>query len=106
MVSQDNFETAVRQVSLNDSSQREEMGDGWFFAGGKIISKEGSNMKKVKCPICSHPVEIADFLEIGNTIDCMQCDSVLRIVKLDPPQLEVDSLGEYGEDDFNEEEEY
>lgn len=62
-------------------------------------------MKKVKCPICSHPIEIADFLEVGNTLDCMQCDSVLRVLALDPPQLEVDSLDAYEEDSSGESEE-
>ncbi|MBN2482619.1 MAG: hypothetical protein JXD21_00280 [Candidatus Omnitrophica bacterium] len=54
--------------------------------------------KKAKCPICSHPIEIAEFLEIGNTVDCMQCDSVLRLIELDPPALDVDSLDDFEED--------
>lgn len=60
--------------------------------------KEEKMAKKAKCPICSHPIEIAEFLEIGNTVDCMQCDSVLRLIELDPPALDVDSLDDFEED--------
>ena len=67
--------------------------------------KEEKMAKKAKCPICSHPIEIAEFLEIGNTVDCVQCDSVLKLIELDPPGLDVDSLDDF-EEDVSEGDEY
>jgi len=43
----------------------------------------------IKCPECSDEFELEDYLEIGDTTFCVSCDAELKIIRLDPPQVEV-----------------
>ena len=63
-------------------------------------------MGKLRCPICSYPVHVADFLDVGNTVDCVQCDSILKITSKEPLEAEVDSLVDDEKDPDGTDDEY
>ncbi len=44
--------------------------------------------RKVKCPACEEKFELDPDLEMGDTTDCPGCCGELKILQLDPPQLE------------------
>ncbi|MCK9573504.1 MAG: lysine biosynthesis protein LysW [Candidatus Omnitrophica bacterium] len=46
-------------------------------------------VRMVKCPECGGEFEFEDYLEIGDTTFCGSCDMELKIIRLDPPQVEV-----------------
>ena len=39
------------------------------------------------CPHCDQDVELDDAAELGETIVCENCETVLEIVSLEPPTL-------------------
>ena len=45
--------------------------------------------KIAKCPECQDEFELEDYLGVGDITFCVSCDAELKIVKLDPPQLEI-----------------
>ncbi|MEI8350155.1 MAG: hypothetical protein WCI77_08385 [Candidatus Omnitrophota bacterium] len=45
--------------------------------------------KIVKCPECAEEIELEEYLEAGDTIFCLSCDAEVKIVRLEPPQVEV-----------------
>jgi lysine biosynthesis protein LysW len=57
--------------------------------------------RMVKCPECSDEFELEDYLEVGDTTFCLSCDAELKIVRLDPPQVEAVELPDE-ESDFDE----
>jgi lysine biosynthesis protein LysW len=60
-----------------------------------------AKVKMVKCPECQDEFELEDYLEVGDTTFCVSCDTELRVVKLDPPQLEIVAAAEDEGRDFN-----
>ncbi len=40
-----------------------------------------------KCPHCAAGVGIAEDAELGELLDCGECDEELEVVSLDPPEL-------------------
>jgi len=44
--------------------------------------------RKAKCPVCEERFELDTDLEMGDTTDCPGCCGELKILQLDPPQLE------------------
>lgn len=64
--------------------------------------------RMAKCPECAGEFELEDYLEVGDTTFCVSCDAELKILRLDPLQLEtVGSLQDesgFEEDDSDEEE--
>jgi len=44
--------------------------------------------RKAKCPVCEERFELDPDLEMGDTTDCPGCCGELKILQLDPPQLE------------------
>jgi len=57
----------------------------------------------VTCPVCRSEFEIEDYLEAGDSAECPDCMALLKIVKLDPPELEMESGGEEEEDEEEDE---
>lgn len=55
------------------------------------------NDRKVECPDCGTSVNLRGPLEIGNTTVCPGCDGLLKIVELDPLNVEVESMDTYDE---------
>lgn len=55
--------------------------------------------RKAKCPECGDHFELEEYLGEGETTVCPSCDVELKIVKLDPPLLEVATV-------FTEEDDY
>ena len=49
-----------------------------------------------ECPVCGAVVTINIDNEVGELIDCEECDSMLEIVSIDPP--EIDQAPEEDED--------
>ena len=41
-----------------------------------------------ECPVCGAPVTINIYNEIGELIDCEECDSMLEILSVDPPEVD------------------
>lgn len=44
--------------------------------------------RKAKCPVCEERFELDPDLEMCDTTDCPGCCGELKILQLDPPQLE------------------
>jgi len=65
--------------------------------------------KKGECPVCGAKVEIDEFLEVGDTTYCSECDVELNIVSLTPVKLsmeeESDGFADEEVDDYYEDEE-
>lgn len=64
--------------------------------------------KKARCPVCKDSIELESGLGLGDVFDCPGCVSELKVIQLDPVELEeeVSSWNDYeGEDeeeeDFN-----
>jgi alpha-aminoadipate carrier protein LysW len=62
--------------------------------------------KKIKCPECGANVDLESYLDIGDTTVCSRCDAELRIIEVDPPQVETvelaaNDLGFESEDEAN-----
>jgi len=57
-------------------------------------------VKLAKCPECAEEIELEDYLEAGDTLFCLSCDAELKVVRLEPPQVEVVESSEQ-EDDFD-----
>lgn len=60
------------------------------------------NTRNVECPDCGSNVSLTGPLEIGNTTVCPDCDAVLKIVGINPLNLEVESEDNQEEDDNGE----
>lgn len=60
--------------------------------------------KKIRCPACKERFDLDYGLEVGDILDCPGCTVELRLIGLDPDEVEqvFDSLDDYG-DDENEE---
>jgi lysine biosynthesis protein LysW len=69
-----------------------------------------ARVRLVKCPECSDEFELEDYLEMGDTAFCPSCDAELKILRLDPPQVEAIASSEdeddYGEDNGDTTEEF
>lgn len=58
----------------------------------------------VKCPVCDAEIDIEeDELDEGDALTCDACGADLRVVGLDP--LELESLEDEDEDDLEDEDE-
>lgn len=57
--------------------------------------------KKTNCPACEERFTLEDDLRVGDATYCPSCYANLKIVKLDPPQVEETemSFDDYEEDD-------
>jgi hypothetical protein len=65
----------------------------------RLVVGKGGGMTarhKVICPVCGESVALDSFMEIGGTLTCFGCDTLFRIVEIDPPEVEVDSDGDLG----------
>ncbi len=60
--------------------------------------------RTIKCPECQDEFELEDYLEVGDTTFCVSCDTELKVVKLDPPQVEIVAVNENEDEgqDFDE----
>ncbi|MDP2922964.1 MAG: lysine biosynthesis protein LysW [Candidatus Omnitrophota bacterium] len=70
-----------------------------------------ARVRMIKCPECADEFELEDYLETGDTTVCPSCDAELKIIRLDPPRVEVmNSLAEeekdYDEEDAADSEEF
>ncbi|MBU0693850.1 MAG: hypothetical protein KKC11_04200 [Candidatus Omnitrophica bacterium] len=54
--------------------------------------------KKVKCPVCEVIFEVETDMEVGDTISCSDCYAELKIVKLNPLQVE-EAVSDFSDDD-------
>ncbi|MFH1767637.1 MAG: hypothetical protein ABH858_00565 [Candidatus Omnitrophota bacterium] len=59
--------------------------------------------KKVKCPVCKTSLEVKGYHEADDNLVCDECDTSLKIISLDPIEVEVDEVkgfdDESGDDD-------
>ena len=57
--------------------------------------------KKARCPSCEERFTLEDNLRTGDSTYCPSCYANLRIVKLDPPEVEETEVpfDDYDEDD-------
>ena len=44
----------------------------------------------MNCPACNAPVEPEDNLEIGESLECDQCEALLVVVGIDPHVIDLD----------------
>ena len=58
-----------------------------------------------KCPECKMRFEVEDDLFVGGYTYCPNCDSELKVVKLDPIKLEIDKKSAFNLDDHDDEDE-
>lgn len=56
--------------------------------------------KKVKCPVCEEMFEFDPDLEVGNTMYCPGCYTDLKVVKLNP--IQVEEVKEVSDDYYEE----
>jgi lysine biosynthesis protein LysW len=54
--------------------------------------------QKAMCPVCGDSINLEGYMEIGSTLVCSGCDTMVRLIELDPPELEVDSGRDCAED--------
>ena len=45
--------------------------------------------KKLLCPACKKALFLSPTMLVGTLVACVNCDSVLRITRRDPDQLEA-----------------
>jgi len=67
------------------------------------MQKRIEKMIFVECPMCDEKISIPDDIEIGDLIDCEECDREFEVVSAQPLKLEwVDEEEEvFYEDDEN-----
>tara|TARA_R110002012_G_scaffold71618_1_gene183486 strand:- start:6 stop:236 length:231 start_codon:yes stop_codon:yes gene_type:complete len=53
-----------------------------------LFLRKRNDMSMVpECPVCGASITINIYNEIGELIDCEECDSMLEITSIDPPQI-------------------
>jgi|YNPBryBLVA2012_1023415.scaffolds.fasta_scaffold00430_16 hypothetical protein len=57
------------------------------------------------CPSCGEAIEIDERMWLGQTLICPHCDEVLKVVELDPCELDL-AFGEDWEDEDWEDEDW
>jgi alpha-aminoadipate/glutamate carrier protein LysW len=62
----------------------------------------------MNCPACSAPVEPEDDLEVGEAVECDQCEAILVVTSVEPLEFEIeeDDIDEDDDEDLDEEDEY
>ena len=53
----------------------------------------------MNCPACNAPVEAEEDLEVGESLECDQCEALLIVTSVEPLEVELD------EDDNDEDDE-
>jgi lysine biosynthesis protein LysW len=45
---------------------------------------------RTQCPVCDAWFYLEDDVEVGDRIECPECDAQLKVVSLDPVELDYD----------------
>ena len=53
----------------------------------------------MNCPACNAPVEPEDDLEVGESLECDQCEALLVVVGIDPLVIDLDEDEDDDDDD-------
>lgn len=48
--------------------------------------------RNFRCPVCNRTIVMDKFAGIGSTVVCDDCDTMLRIVEVDPPEVEIEAV--------------
>lgn len=56
------------------------------------------------CPECDAEIHVDEELDKGDTLRCVECESRLEVVGLDP--IELDLVLDDGDDEYEEEDDY
>jgi len=62
-------------------------------------------MQSAECPSCSEEIILPNNVQLGQRVDCPHCDAVLKVIWLDPPELEWLDL-EADDEDYEFDEDY
>lgn len=63
-------------------------------------------MPQGTCPECQAAVHVDEDADKGDTIECDECGAVLRLVGLDPIELDLESDYDDDDDDEYDDDEY
>ena len=59
-----------------------------------------------QCPECDTEIDVEmDEVDEGDIVSCDECGAVLRVVSVDPPELELEEDSDEFDDEEDEEEE-
>ncbi len=53
---------------------------------------------KAKCPSCGAWVNLEDDVDVGDQVECSDCEETLKVIHRNPPKLEF-YYGDYENDD-------
>jgi len=62
-------------------------------------------MQSAECPSCGEEIILPSNVQLGQRVDCPHCDAVLKVIWLDPPELEWLDL-EVDDEDYEFDEDY
>jgi lysine biosynthesis protein LysW len=80
---------------------------GQQFKKRLLFARKGmKKMIHVECPMCDEKITVPDDIEIGDMIDCEECDRQFEVVSLRPIELEWIDEDEEGYDQFERDEEF
>ena len=61
-------------------------------------------MQSAECPSCGEEITLSTTLQLGQRVNCPHCDAALKVIWLDPPEL--DWLDSEEEEDFDFDEDF
>lgn len=59
-------------------------------------------LQSAECPSCGEEIMLPATIQLSQRVDCPHCDAVLKVIWLDPPELDWLDMEEDEDFDFDE----